>query len=217
MTRAHAAPSMTSNDLSASNSGSAQVLLGQLAHELSILVRAELETAAVERLPALRRRAREVAVAAAAGVALFFALATTTWAAVRSLDLVVPAWAAALIAAGAWSAITLGLVTLDHPRRLLAALADAGRPERADSMRAARREAEHAVRTTAARLVEAVVHEAAAYEFKSVSELVEREAEAGEAEAKRVLGLIASLTRPGRAGASLLERLVIRAVGESGA
>ena len=197
------------------DSASARALLGQLAHELSLLVRAELETAAVERLPTLRRGARDAAVATAAASALFLALATTTWAAVRGLDLVVPTWAAALIAAGVWLVVALALATLDHPRRLVAALTEASAPERLASARAGRREAEDAVRATAERLVQAVVHEAAAYEFRSVTDLFEHEAESGEAEAKRVLGAIASLTRPGRAGVSLLERLVLRAAGDS--
>src|SRR5919204_6499954 len=89
-------------------------LLGQLAHETSVLVRSELELAAAERLPAFRRIGIETAAALAAAVASVFAFACVTWAAGRAADLVLPGWAAPLVVAGGWFLIAASLLALRY-------------------------------------------------------------------------------------------------------
>ena len=61
-------------------------LVGDLAHHLSVLVRKDLELAAVQRAPEIRQLAIEVAAALAAAVALFLTLGALSWAAFQGLD-----------------------------------------------------------------------------------------------------------------------------------
>ena len=66
----------------------AEELLGELAHELSLLVRSELEVAAAERGPSLHRIAIELAASLGAAVAMLLALGAASLAAVEGLRLV---------------------------------------------------------------------------------------------------------------------------------
>jgi hypothetical protein len=135
-------------------------LLGRVAHELSLLVRADLELAAAERAPQVRRISIELATALAAAVALVLALAAASLAAIQGLDTVLPSWAASLIVAGAWALVGLLLLRLDHPRRLLRRLSSDSTDRGIESARAARSEAERAVKTSAEKLAEAMAREA---------------------------------------------------------
>jgi membrane protein implicated in regulation of membrane protease activity len=96
----------------------AEELLGELAHQLSLLVRSELEVAAAERGPWLNRIAIELAASLGAAVAMLLALGAASLAAVEGLRLVLPGWLAALAVALAWAGITALLLRVDHPRRL---------------------------------------------------------------------------------------------------
>ena len=95
----------------------AEELLGELAHELSLLVRSELEVAAAERGPWLHRIAIELAASLGAAVAMLLALSAASFAAVEGLRLVLPGWLAALAVAVAWAGITALLLRVDHPHR----------------------------------------------------------------------------------------------------
>src|SRR6478672_13495116 len=97
-------------------------LLGELARELSVLLRSDLEVGAAEHGPQLRHVAIEIAAALAAAVALLLALATASSAAVQGLSLAMPTWGAGLIVAAVWAAVAALLLSLDHPRRLLVRL-----------------------------------------------------------------------------------------------
>jgi len=66
----------------------AEELLGELAHQLSLLVRSELEVAAAERGPWLHRIAIELAASLGAAVAMLLALGAASFAAVEGLRLV---------------------------------------------------------------------------------------------------------------------------------
>jgi hypothetical protein len=96
----------------------AEELLGELAHELSLLVRSELEVAAAERGPWLHRIAIELAASLGAAGAMLLALGAASLAAVEGLRLVLPGWLAALVVAVGWLGITALLLRVDHPRRL---------------------------------------------------------------------------------------------------
>ena len=73
-------------------------LTEQLGRAVGALLQREVELSAARNRPALRR----VALAAVAAVAFATAFALANWAAVRSLDSVLPGWAAPLVLAGAW-------------------------------------------------------------------------------------------------------------------
>ena len=96
----------------------AEELLGELAHELSLLVRSELEVAAAERGPWLHRIAIELAASLGAAGAMLLALGAASLAAVEGLRPVLPGWLAALVVAVGWLGITALLLRVDHPRRL---------------------------------------------------------------------------------------------------
>ena len=186
-------------------------LLGRVAHELSLLVRADLELAAAERAPQVRRISIELATALAAGVALVLALAAASLAAIQGLDTVLPSWAASLIVAGAWALVGVLLLRLDHPRRLVQRLSAESTGRAIDSARAARSEAERAVRETAEKLGEAVAREAAERGLKEGFEAAEDLAAAAEDEAEDLLkDLVVALLTSGKAGISFLERFMGR-------
>jgi hypothetical protein len=186
-------------------------LLGQLAHETSVLVRSEVELAAAERLPALHRIGTETAAALAAAVASVFACTCVSWAAVRGAELFLTGWAAPLVVAGGWLLIAASLLAIRHPRRHphLAFCADP--TEIARSARRTRATAEQAVRETAERLVEAAARRAAARELKIAAEAVEHAVGSAEADARYLLKeLAAAMSAGGRAGVGVLERVVGR-------
>lgn len=192
-------------------SATSDELLGELAHELSLLVRSDLELAAAEHGPQVRQVAMELGVALAAGAALLLALAAASWAAIQGLALAIPSWSASLIVALVWAVVAGLLVRLDHPRRLLHRLEEETSSRAIESAELRRSEAEQSVKATAERLGETVAREAAEREMKAGASAAERLAGAAEQEAEDVVKeLLAALLAPGRAGISLLERIVGR-------
>lgn len=182
--------------------------LGQLAHELSRLVRHDLELAAAERLPELRRIAAEASVLAVAVVALVLAFAAGTWAAVRGLTPAIPDWAAPLVVAGAWLILAVALLAHGYPRRLLDRFS-AGRHHRAiENSRADREQGELEVRQTAERLAQALLREAEAQGLRAAGSVAKRAVGEAEHEAGNLASQIAdALLAPGKAGLSILDRL----------
>ena len=150
-------------------------LLGELTDELSELIACNVELAARRQAPALRKIGVEVAVAAAAGTALLLALVAASWAAIRGLEIVVPVWAAPLIVCGGWLVVTLLLLALEHPRRLIRRLRE---PDQAvDTALRDRLVAERAVGTTAERLMRTLATQTLEREVGREVELVEHEAD----------------------------------------
>jgi hypothetical protein len=183
-------------------------LLGQLAHELSVLVRADVELAAAEQLHTLRRLTIDAAVLVVAAVSGLLAIGAFTWAAVRAVG-GSSQWDAPLIVGGGWLLVSIVLLSLEHPRRLLRK----GRRERHETIiqaqRRARDKAEQEIRQTAQHLVGAVLRQAAARELEQAESLAERELSHAEEEVRDSLSdLVEAFTAPGRAGLSLLDRLI---------
>lgn len=176
-----------------------------------MLVRRELEVAAAQNAPQVRQVAVELAVALAALVALLFALAALSWAAAQALSLVLPSWAASLIVAGTWTVVAALLLRHDHPRRLAQRLTTQAGERALETAERERDQAEEAVKETAERLGEAVAREAMERELKAGVSAAEHMAGAAEQEAEDLLKeLIVAFLAPGRAGISVLERIVGR-------
>ena len=187
----------------------ADELLGELAHELSHLVRTELEVATADRGPWLQRIAVEVAAALAAAVALLLTLAAASWAAVEGLRLVLPDWLAALAVAASWAVITTLLLRVDHPRRLWRRFTGETHEQAMATARADRAEAEADVRAVAERLTGAISVELRAREARAIIAGEKRLVGAAERDAEVVFKeLMSVLAAPGRAGVNLLERLL---------
>jgi len=183
-------------------------LLGQLAHELSQLVRSDIELAAAERLPEARRALMELVVLAAGLVALVFALAAATWAAVRGLTLVIPGWSSPLVVAGAWLTLAVLLLVHDYPRRLVAQLSTERHGRVIASSRAEREQAEETIRSTAEQLAQALLREAETQGLRAASSLAKHGIKEAEAETRHLLTELANaLFAPGKAGLSILDRL----------
>jgi hypothetical protein len=183
-------------------------LAGELATELSQMVRMDVELAAAERLPELRRAASEVAVAAAGLVALLFAAAALSWAGGIGLSHAIPGWAAALVIAGAWLLAAAVLLRHDYARRLRSRFSPESQAAVITSNQAERQQAEQEIRRTAERLAEALLKEAEAQGLRAASTAAERGVHAAEHEASHLLHQLADALRdPGKAGLSILERL----------
>jgi hypothetical protein len=173
-------------------------LLGELAQELSLLVRSDLELAVARRAPEIRRLVEELGATLAAGTAVLLALAALSWAAVRGLALLMPSWSAPLVVAAAWLAVAGLLLRIDRPRRLARRLSRQARADATASALDDRRQAEAQLRTTARLLVRARAREAVGREIESVEhegELLLRE-------------VLVALAAPGKAGIDLLGRIV---------
>jgi putative superfamily III holin-X len=184
-------------------------LLGELAHELSLLVRSELEVAAAERGPWLHKIAIEIAAALAAAVALLLALGATSWAAIEGLRLVLPDWLAALAVAAAWGVTTALLLVVDHPRRLWRRLTRQTHEQAMATALEDRSAAEADVRAAAERLSHAISVEMREREARAIIAGEKRLISAGERDAEVVFKeLMSILSAPGRAGVNLLERLL---------
>jgi hypothetical protein len=187
----------------------AEELLGELAHDLSMLVRSELEVAAAERGPWLHRIAVELAASLGAALALLLALGAASLAAVEALRLVLPAWLAALAVAMAWAGITALLLRVDHPRRLWRRLRQQTYEQTMARAYEDRSAAEADVRATAERLSHAISAEMREREARAVIAGEQRLISTGERDAEVVLKeLMSILAAPGRAGVNLLERLL---------
>jgi hypothetical protein len=187
----------------------AEELLGELAHKLSLLVRSELEVAAAERGPWLHRIAIELAASLGAGLALLLALGAASWAGVESLRLVLPSWLAALAVAAAWGIVTALLLQIDHPRRLWRRLTKQTHEQAMATAYDDRRTAEADVRRVAERLSHAISVEMRERELRSIIAGEKRLVSTGERDADVVFKeLMSILAAPGRAGVNLLERLL---------
>ena len=160
--------------------------------------------------------ATEVAVALGAAVALLLALATASLAAIAGLAEAMPFWAGALIVAAAWAVVALLLVRHDHPRRLLTRLRRETSDQALRSAEQARDEAEQQVKATAEGLGKAVAREAAARELEAGVSAAEHAVGAAEHEVEDLVKeLVVALLAPGKAGMSLLEKIVGRQQSES--
>jgi putative superfamily III holin-X len=187
----------------------ADELLGELAHELSQLVRTELEVAAADRGPWLQRVGVELAAALAAALALLLTLAAASWAAVEGLRLVLPDWLAALAVAALWGVLTMLLLRVDHPRRLWRRFTGQTHEQAIATARADRGKAEADVRAVAERLSGAISVELRAREARAIIAGEQRLVGAAERDAEVVFKeLMSILAAPGRAGVNLLERLL---------
>src|SRR6478672_1108797 len=185
----------------------AEELLGELAHQLSLLLRSELEVAAAEREPWLHRIAIELAASLGAAVAMLLTLGAASLAAVEGLRLVLPGWLAALVVAVAWGGITALLLRVDHPRRLWRRLR--AHEQAMATAYADRGTAEADVRATAEQLSHAISAEMRGREARAIIAGEERLISTGERDAEVVLKeLMSILAAPGRAGVNLLERLL---------
>jgi len=187
----------------------AEELLGELAHQLSLLLRRELEVAAAEREPWLHRIAIELAASLGAAVAMLLTLGAASLAAVEGLRLVLPGWLAALVVAVAWGAITALLLRVDHPRRLWRRMRTQTHEQAMATAYADRSTAEADVRATAERLSHAISAEMREREARAIIAGEKRLISTGERDAEVVLKeLMSILAAPGRAGVTLLERLL---------
>jgi len=187
----------------------AEELLGELAHQLSLLVRAELEVAAAERGPWLHRIALELAASLGAAVAMLLALGAASLAAMEGLRLVLPGWLAALAVAVVWGGITALLLRVDHPRRLWRRLRQQTHEQAMATALDDRSTAEADVRAAAERLSHAISAEMREREARAIIAGEKRIISAGERDAEVVLKeLMSILAAPGRAGVNLIERLL---------
>jgi hypothetical protein len=187
----------------------AEELLGELAHQLSLLVRAELEVAAAERGPWLHRIALELAASLGAAVAMLLALGAASLAAMEGLRLVLPGWLAALAVAVVWGGITALLLRVDHPRRLWRRLRQQTHEQAMATALDDRSTAEADVRAAAERLSHAISAEMREREARAIIAGEKRIISAGERDAEVVLKeLMSILAAPGRAGINRLERLL---------
>jgi membrane protein implicated in regulation of membrane protease activity len=187
----------------------AEELLGELAHELSLLVRSELEVAAAERGPWLHRIAIELAASLGAAVAMLLALGAASFAAIEGLRLVLRGWLAALTVAVAWVGITALLLRVDHPRRLWRRLRQQTYEQTMATAYEDRSAAEADVRVTAERLSHEISAEMREREARAIIAGEKRLISTGERDAEVVLKeLMSILAAPGRAGVNLLERLL---------
>ena len=187
----------------------AEELLGELAHQLSLLVRSELEVAAAERGPWLHRIAIELAASLGAAVAMLLALGAASFAAVEGLRLVLPGWLAALAVAAVWAGITALFLWVDHPRRLWRRLRQQTHEQAMATALDDRSAAEADVRAAAERLSHAISAEMREREARAIIAGEKRLISAGERDAEVVLKeLMSILAAPGRAGVNLIERLL---------
>jgi Putative Actinobacterial Holin-X, holin superfamily III len=196
-------------------------LLSQLARELSTLVRREVEVAASERLPTLRRALLDAIALAAVAVAALFALAALSVAGGRAAAGAIPGWAAALLVAGGWALVAgIAAIVLLRPRaqprerdELFGLLQMLSRKDGLEELQSswydARAEAEQEVRQTSAALVEALLDEAIEHQVNALPVIAKREVGRAEADAAELIAEgLALLTAPARAGLSALGRLV---------
>jgi hypothetical protein len=196
-------------------------LTGELARQLSTLVRRDVEVAAAERLPTLRRALLDAVTAALVVLSALFAVAAFAVAGGLGAAIAIRAWAAALVVGGLFALLaTLAAVVLVRPRAqprereelfgLLQMLSRKHHLEELQTSRLdARAEAEDEVRQTSAALVRALLDEAAEHQLRALPEVAKREIGKAEADATDLLAeTLALLTAPARAGLSALGRLV---------
>jgi hypothetical protein len=184
-------------------------------------VRRDVEVAASERLPAIRRALLDGIALGAVAVAGLFAVAALSVAGGAAAASAMPTWSAALVVAGAWALVAgIAASVLLRPRAqprereqlfgLLQMLSSTQGLEELQSARDdARAEAEKEVQQTSSTLVEALLDEATEHQVKALPVVAKREVEDAEANAAELIAeAFALLTSPARAGLSALGRLV---------
>ena len=175
-------------------------LLGQLAHELTLLLRCDLEVSRCEQAAEHPQRFGEIVQIAVGCLAVLLASGALTLAAALLVALALPAWAAAAIVGGVWALAGAVLLRRGGVERLIRRLASRD-PQALATAQAERTAAEHAIRATARAFAAAAVAEA-------VASLAERVVETGEREAEAFFeDLVRLLTAPGRIGIEVLARL----------
>jgi Putative Actinobacterial Holin-X, holin superfamily III len=183
-------------------------LIGELAHKVSLLIRSDVELSAVNRGPALREVASELALAVLAGLVFLLALAAISWAGILGLANLMRREVAALLVAAWWAASSALLLRYGPPHRLWLRLTRETHEQRLLSAQRDRGDAEHAVRETAARLGAAVMHETGERELRAATSAAERVGAAAEDEVEALLReLRRALNVPARAGKTLLDML----------
>jgi Putative Actinobacterial Holin-X, holin superfamily III len=179
----------------------ADELLGQLAHELSVLMRCDIELSHSTQTAEQRHRQLELVAIAGGALAALLALGAATLALVQLLAMAVSDWAAAAIVAGVWAIVAALLLRFGDIQRLLRRLSGTD-PAAVAAAQAEREAAERAIRSTARAFAAAAIAEATASLAHQAVESTEREAEALLVELRRVL------MAPGRLGIDVLSRLV---------
>jgi hypothetical protein len=205
------------SDLRSDPAADSSDLLGELARELSVLVRRDLDVAAAERLAMVRRALLDLGVVVGIGAAAVFALATLSVAAGVALAGSISAWLAALIIATGWAAVAIaGALILLRPRmqprereELFGLLQMLTTTQHLDDLREAREdardEAESEMRQTSASLVTSFLDDATEHQMKAVPAIAKREAERLEAEAAELLEhRLPLLVAPARVGRKAL-------------
>ena len=189
---------------------SADELLAEVAHQLTILIRSDLELAAAERAPEIREVVVDTAAAGAAAAAALLAFAAVSWAAVLGLSHAMASWGAALVVAAVWALVALLLLRMGRVTRLRGRLAADGQSQTIAAARLARADAEQAIKVAAAQLGRAVVRETAEHEMGAVVEAEQRIADTVERDVEAILrDLVSALSMPDKAG-SFLNRLTGR-------
>ena len=196
-------------------------LSGELARQLSTLVRRDVEVAAAERLPTLRRALLDAFAAALVVLSALFAVAAFALAGGLGTAIAIPDWAAALVVGGIFALLTtLVALVLVRPRaqprereKLVSLLQILSRThhlnELQSSREAARDEADDEMRQTSAALVTALLDEAAEHQLRALPQLAKREIDKAETDATDLIAeTLTLLTAPARAGLSALGRLV---------
>ena len=205
------------SDLRSDPAADSSDLLGELARELSVLVRRDLDVAAAERLAMVRSALLDLGVVVGIGAAAVFALATLSVAAGVALAGSISAWLAALIIATGWAAVAIaGALILLRPRmqprereELFGLLQMLTTTQHLDDLREAREdardEAESEMRQTSASLVTTLLDDATEHQMKAVPAIAKREAERLEAEAAELLEhRLPLLVAPARVGRKAL-------------
>ena len=205
------------SDLRSDPAADSSDLLGELARELSVLVRRDLDVAAAERLAMVRSALLDLGVVVGIGGAAVFALATLSVAAGVALAGSISAWLAALIIATGWTAVAIaGALILLRPRmqprereELFGLLQMLTTTQHLDDLREAREdardEAESEMRQTSASLVTSFLDDATEHQMKAVPAIAKREAERLEAEAAELLEhRLPLLVAPARVGRKAL-------------
>jgi putative superfamily III holin-X len=191
----------------AQDAGSANELLGEVAHHLTVLIRSDLELAAAQRAPEIREVVLDTAAAGAAAAAALLAFAAASWAAVLGLSHAMASWGAALVVAGAWALVTLILLRTGGVTRLRGRLSPGQQEQSLVAARRTRDEAEQAIKVAAGQLGRAVVRETAEHEMGAIVEAEQRIADTVERDVEAILrDLVTALSVPERAG-SFLGRL----------
>jgi hypothetical protein len=187
---------------------SSDELIGELAHELSLLIRSDIELSALERGQLLRKVAIEVSVTLLAGLVFLLSLAALGWAAILGLAEVLPRGIAALLVSCGWALTAVLLLRIGPPRRLWLRLTRETHEQRVRSARRQREIAERAVRETAGGLGRTVMQEARDRELHAAASAASRAGEAAEREMEALLReFLRAVDVPARAGKRLVGKL----------